>query len=94
VTPPVVRLYDETDTAVVFGGQGLEVPDGCLLITGCEGRPDVAGFTEQVVGDILVPRTAPPISAANRGSTGGPTATACRTGSPSTSSRAGRSATP
>jgi alkyldihydroxyacetonephosphate synthase len=54
VTPPVVRLYDETDTAVVFGGQGLAVPEGCLLITGCEGRPDVAGFTEQVVGDILV----------------------------------------
>lgn len=53
VTPPVVRLYDETDTAVVFGGQDLEVPDGCLLITGCEGREDVAAFTESVVQDVL-----------------------------------------
>ena len=53
VAPPVVRLYDEADTAVVFGGQGLEVPEGCLLITGCEGREDVAGFTESVVQQVL-----------------------------------------
>jgi alkyldihydroxyacetonephosphate synthase len=53
VAPPVVRLYDETDTAVVFGGQGLEVPDGCLLVTGCEGREDVAAFTEGVVQEVL-----------------------------------------
>ncbi len=53
VAPPVVRLYDETDTAVVFGGQGIEVPDGCLLITGCEGREDVATFTESVVGEVM-----------------------------------------
>lgn len=53
VAPPVVRLYDETDTAVVFGGQDLEVPDGCLLVTGCEGRTDVAAFTESVVQDVL-----------------------------------------
>jgi alkyldihydroxyacetonephosphate synthase len=53
VTPPVVRLYDETDTGVVFGGQGMEVPEGCLLITGCEGRQDVAAFTESVVQEVL-----------------------------------------
>jgi len=53
VTPPVVRLYDETDTAVVFSGQGIEVADGCLIITGCEGRQDVATFTEQVVHEVL-----------------------------------------
>jgi alkyldihydroxyacetonephosphate synthase len=53
VAPPVVRLYDETDTAVVFGGQGLEVPDGCLLVTGCEGREDVAAITEGVVQEVL-----------------------------------------
>ncbi len=52
IAPPVVRLYDETDTAVVFGGQGLEVPQGCLLITGCEGREDVADFMESVVVDV------------------------------------------
>ncbi len=53
IAPPVVRLYDETDTAVVFGGQGLEVPEGCLLITGCEGREDVAAFTESVAQQVL-----------------------------------------
>lgn len=53
VTPPVVRLYDETDTAVVFGGQGMDVPAGCLLVTGCEGRTDVATFTEGVVQQVL-----------------------------------------
>lgn len=51
--PAVLRLYDETDTAVVFGGQGLPVPDGCLLIVGCEGRADVAAFTEQVASEEL-----------------------------------------
>ncbi|MTV26922.1 FAD-binding oxidoreductase [Nitriliruptoraceae bacterium ZYF776] len=48
VMPAVLRLYDAPDTAVVFGGQGLPVPDGCLLVVGCEGREDVAEFTEQV----------------------------------------------
>lgn len=51
--PPVVRLYDELDTAVVFGGQGLEVPQGCLLITGCEGRDDVATAMETVATNVL-----------------------------------------
>jgi alkyldihydroxyacetonephosphate synthase len=46
--PAVLRLYDEPDTAIVFGGQGLPVPEGCLLVIGCEGREDVATFTEQV----------------------------------------------
>ncbi|MBW3619784.1 MAG: FAD-binding oxidoreductase [Actinobacteria bacterium] len=51
--PTIVRLYDETDTALVFGGQGLEVPQGCLVIIGCEGDEDVAGFTAGVVRRIL-----------------------------------------
>lgn len=51
--PPVVRLYDELDTAVVFGGQGMEVPEGCLLITGCEGREDVANAMETVATNVL-----------------------------------------
>ncbi|WP_052667518.1 FAD-binding oxidoreductase [Nitriliruptor alkaliphilus] len=51
--PAVLRLYDEPDTAVVFGGQGLPVPEGCLLVVGCEGRADVAAFTEQVASGEL-----------------------------------------
>ncbi len=53
VVPAVIRLYDATDTAVVFGSQGLEVPDGCLLITGCEGREDVATFTHELASRVL-----------------------------------------
>lgn len=53
VRPAVVRLYDETDTAVVVGGQGLEVPDGCLLVTGCEGSEEVAAFTHDVTARTL-----------------------------------------
>ncbi len=53
VMPAIVRLYDETDTALVFGGQGMEVPQGCLLITGCEGREDVARFTHDLVRDTV-----------------------------------------
>jgi alkyldihydroxyacetonephosphate synthase len=48
VMPAILRLYDETDTAIVFGGQDLPVPDGCLVIVGCEGRGDVAAFTERI----------------------------------------------
>jgi alkyldihydroxyacetonephosphate synthase len=51
--PTIVRLYDETDTAMVFGGQGIEVPDGCLLVMGCEGQTDVATFTAGVVRRIV-----------------------------------------
>lgn len=53
VMPAVLRLYDETDTAMVFGGQDQPVPEGCLLVIGCEGRADVAAFTEQVVAAEL-----------------------------------------
>lgn len=53
VVPAVLRLYDQTDTAVVFGSQGMEVPDGCLLITGTEGSEKVAALTHEVASDIL-----------------------------------------
>jgi alkyldihydroxyacetonephosphate synthase len=52
--PAVLRLYDEPDTGVVFGGQGLPVPEGCLLVIGCEGREDVARFTEEVATAELI----------------------------------------
>lgn len=64
VTPTVVRLYDPTDTALVFGDQGLEVPDGsrspsqaiddpCLLIVSAEGSEEVAGFVHDRTLAIL-----------------------------------------
>jgi len=53
VVPAVLRLYDETDTALVFGAQGLEVPQGCLVITGAEGRADVASFTHELAAEQL-----------------------------------------
>ena len=53
VVPAVVRLHDEAETAVVLGGQDVEVPGGCLLVTGCEGREDVAAFTHDLTGSVL-----------------------------------------
>lgn len=53
VMPAILRLYDAADTAVVFGGQDLPVPEGCLVVVGCEGREDVAAFTEQVASGEL-----------------------------------------
>ena len=52
--PHVVRLYDETDTAMVFGGQGLEVPDGCLVIVGAEGDEEIATFVADVARRTLL----------------------------------------
>jgi alkyldihydroxyacetonephosphate synthase len=51
--PTVVRLYDEADTATVFGGQGLEVPEGCLTIVANEGDERVAGFADRLHRDVL-----------------------------------------
>ncbi|MDP9021295.1 MAG: FAD-binding oxidoreductase [Actinomycetota bacterium] len=45
--PTVFRLYDETDTAMVFGAQGLDVPPGCLIVVGVEGDADVVQFTSR-----------------------------------------------
>jgi alkyldihydroxyacetonephosphate synthase len=42
--PTVFRLYDEADTALVFGAQGLDLPAGCLAIVSAEGEPEVAEF--------------------------------------------------
>ncbi len=56
--PTIIRLYDETDTAMVFGGQGLEVPQGCLVVIGCEGDADVAAFTAGVVQRVLAEHAA------------------------------------
>ncbi len=45
--PHVYRLYDEVDTAIVFSGQGLEPPAGCLSILGCSGEPEIAAFVAE-----------------------------------------------
>lgn len=44
IRPTVLRLYDEADTALVFGQQGLEVDGGCMLVYAAEGDDDVARF--------------------------------------------------
>lgn len=53
VRPTVFRLYDEADTALVFGGRGLEVPDGCLAVFAVEGEARVARFVHDHLLGIL-----------------------------------------
>lgn len=53
VTPTVVRLYDPADTALVFGNQGMEVPEGCLLIISVEGSEQVARFVHDRTLEVL-----------------------------------------
>jgi alkyldihydroxyacetonephosphate synthase len=52
--PTVYRLYDETDTAVVFGAQGRDVPDGCLVIIAAEGEEEIARFSMDLFIRLLV----------------------------------------
>ncbi len=52
--PHIFRLYDQTDTAMVFSGQGLEVPDGCLSILGASGTPEIAGFVAETGRRIMM----------------------------------------
>lgn len=58
--PHVYRLYDEADTALVFGSQGLEVPrfdadhQGCLCIIGAEGTESVARFVGETARRIMI----------------------------------------
>ncbi|MGH3442303.1 MAG: FAD-binding oxidoreductase [Nitriliruptorales bacterium] len=54
VTPTVFRLYDEADTALVFGSQDREAPDGCLAVFGVEGEAEVARFVHDRVLRELV----------------------------------------
>ncbi len=53
VTPTVVRLYDETDTAMTFGGHKLELPRGCLTIVAAEGSERVARFVADAARQLL-----------------------------------------
>lgn len=62
--PHVFRLYDETDTAVVFSGQGLEVPQGCLAIIGCSGSHEIASFVARTAAGIMLAAGAQDLGAA------------------------------
>lgn len=50
--PAVLRLYDELDTKLVLGGQGLQVEHGALLVAVCEGDPRVVAAEAQVLADV------------------------------------------
>ncbi len=52
--PHVFRLYDELDTTIVFQGQGLEPPQGCLSIVGASGDRPVAEFVAETARRIFV----------------------------------------
>ena len=49
--PAVLRLYDELDTSLVLGGQGLDVGPGALLVTACEGDRRLVNAEELVLRD-------------------------------------------
>ena len=47
--PAVLRLYDELDTSLVLGGQGLAVGEGALLVAVCEGDERVVTAEHAVI---------------------------------------------
>ncbi len=53
IRPTVLRLYDEADTALVFGEQSPEVDGGCLLVYAAEGDDEVARFVHDRALDEL-----------------------------------------
>jgi len=50
--PAVVRLYDETDTALSMTALGYEDVSGCLLIVICEGGEKFAEAEAEIIGGI------------------------------------------
>ncbi len=55
--PAVVRLYDVLDTALVLGGQGLDVGEGALLVTACEGDPRLVAAEHAILTDVCTAAT-------------------------------------
>ncbi|HDH96830.1 MAG TPA: FAD-binding oxidoreductase, partial [Proteobacteria bacterium] len=49
IKPAIVRLYDETDTALSMTALGYEDVSGCLLIVVCEGRERFVGVEAEIV---------------------------------------------
>ena len=52
VRPAVLRLYDELDTSLVLGGQGLDVGAGALLVTACVGDVRLVEAECAVLADV------------------------------------------
>ncbi len=50
--PAVLRLYDELDTSLVLGAQGLQVGPGALLVTSVEGDPRLVDAEEAILRDV------------------------------------------
>jgi alkyldihydroxyacetonephosphate synthase len=50
--PAVLRLYDELDTSLVLGGQGLSVGEGALLVAVCEGDPRVVAAEQAILAAV------------------------------------------
>ena len=50
--PAVVRLYDELDTSIVLGGQGLDVGPGALLVTAIEGDRRLVAAEEEIIREV------------------------------------------
>jgi alkyldihydroxyacetonephosphate synthase len=55
--PAVLRLYDELDTSLVLGGQGLAVGEGALLVAVCEGDARVVAAERAVLADVCATAT-------------------------------------
>jgi alkyldihydroxyacetonephosphate synthase len=55
--PAVLRLYDELDTALVLGGQGLDTGNGALLVSACEGDPRLVDAEVAVLRDVCAATT-------------------------------------
>ncbi|HEX2028213.1 MAG TPA: FAD-binding oxidoreductase [Nitriliruptorales bacterium] len=51
--PTVFRLYDQADTALFATSHDLDVPPGCLVVVGVEGREDVAEFSDALFLQVL-----------------------------------------
>jgi alkyldihydroxyacetonephosphate synthase len=50
--PAVLRLYDELDTKLALGGQGVHIDAGVLLVAVCEGDPRVVAAETAVLADV------------------------------------------
>jgi len=54
VKPAIVRLYDETDTALTMNALGYEDVAGCLLMVIPEGREKIVELESEIVNKICV----------------------------------------
>lgn len=50
--PAVLRLYDELDTSLVLGGQGMQTDPGVLLVTAVEGDRRLVDAEQAILRDV------------------------------------------